>query len=202
MAIAITIKPQHLCNICNGIKDGEVRKNKALINAVKKEIAEKGKATIYCVCSKGGKGLTMSINGYRLAYNNKLGRVFNGKVVCKFECEKVEDIIAKQYQGMTYFETESMNELTLLSYLRLSFCELEKYLRTKDNKLGLNNVHRGAFIHISNLKIFDKPKELKELKHWTKKWIDCGMDCPPYVDDVLVPLTKAPQNFCYVEDTL
>lgn len=56
-AILITIKPQHLCNILNGRKLGEVRKNKALINAIKKEIAEKDKATIYCICSKSKEKL-------------------------------------------------------------------------------------------------------------------------------------------------
>lgn len=54
-------------------------------------------------------------------------------------------------------------------------------------------------IHITKLEIFDTPKELKEFNVWRKKTIYSGMDCPPYVDDVNVPLTRAPLNWCWVE---
>ena len=185
MALAITIKPQHLVNILNGKKLGEVRKNKSLINAIKKEIAEKGKATIYCICSKGGKGLTMSINGYRLAYNNKLGRVFNGKVVCKFECKKIEELYTGEDGG---YYTDSIQEDDKVEKLScLDTGDIEEYL----------NGSIGYFIHISNLTIFDKPKELKELKHLIGYW-DLGcLERPIYAG-----LERAPQNFCYIEDTL
>jgi predicted transcriptional regulator len=52
--------------------------------------------------------------------------------------------------------------------------------------------------HIDKLEIFDKPKELSEFYHYKKKWIYCGMDCPPYVDEVKVQLTKAPQKMVWV----
>ncbi|NBL01038.1 MAG: hypothetical protein EOM50_24195 [Erysipelotrichia bacterium] len=54
-------------------------------------------------------------------------------------------------------------------------------------------------ISITRLEIFDTPKELGEFNVWRKKTIYSGMDCPPYVDDVNVPLTRTPRNWCWVE---
>ena len=53
-------------------------------------------------------------------------------------------------------------------------------------------------IHISKLKIFDKPKELGEFYYYKKRLIDCGMDCPPYFDEVKTQVRKAPQSWQYI----
>lgn len=202
MAIAITIKPQHVCNIMNGIKKGEVRKNKALLNAIKKEIAEKGKATIYCICSKSGKGLTKSINGYRLT-DIKIARYYNGKVVCKFECEKVEGIDKVEtcyLNGKSYtnYETEYMGERALCDYTCLRWSELYDYFY---------NAKKRYLIHISNLKVFDKAKELKELyKVGFKEMLNVYKEGSLGDEKTWLKvkdgysIKKAPQNFCYVED--
>ena len=52
--------------------------------------------------------------------------------------------------------------------------------------------------HINDLEIFDKPKELIEFYKWVRKTIYSDMDCPPYVDDVLVQLTRAPRKMQWV----
>ena len=196
MAIAITIKSPHCCNILNGIKKGEIRKNENLHAAIEKAIAEKGKATIYVICSKSKPMLfeTYGYNGFRRFKTSDTALILNalnGKVVCKFECEKVEELYTDE-DAWSYYTDTITEDYKVSKIACVDDVDIEEYL----------NGSIGYFIHISNLKVFEEPKELKELKHWTKKWIDCGMDCPPYVDDVLVPLTKAPQNFCYVEDTL
>ncbi len=62
--------------------------------------------------------------------------------------------------------------------------------------------------HISNLKIYDTPKELTEFHTW-KKCKSCsksGYESTAciYDENCMVPvaITKAPQSWCYVEDGL
>ena len=54
-------------------------------------------------------------------------------------------------------------------------------------------------IHISKLELFAKPKELGEFYYYKKRLIDCGMDCPPYFDEVKTQVRKAPQSWQYIE---
>lgn len=184
MAIAITIKPQHLFNILNGTKLGEVRKNKALVNAIKKEIAEKSKAIIYCICSKS-KPYLKECGSFRVLSNTEIannGYYLNGRVVCKFECKKVEELYTDE-NGMSYY-TDTITENYKVSELaRVGDSDIEEYL----------NGDIGYFIHISNLTIFDKAKEIGKLR---KRNGYCDEDF--YWES----LKKSPQNFAYVEDTL
>ena len=192
-AIMISIKPQHLVNILNGKKPIEVRKNKALANATKKMIAEQGYAQFLVYCSKDkGNNLHKNRNGW---FVNEMNVIFvdgkpiyenyNGKVVCSFKCYKVEDIKPKVKLGIlnTYntYETETLVINPLLEKCCLSYEELDLYLEWKN----------GYAIHISDLKIFDTPKELGEFKHERK------FENTPITE--ITRLTKAPQNYCYVE---
>ena len=49
--------------------------------------------------------------------------------------------------------------------------------------------------HITNLKIFDKPKEISEFIRDTGRIMLVGHDLIPYCE----PLTRAPQSWCYIE---
>lgn len=66
-----------------------------------------------------------------------------------------------------------------------------------DNILNIFSVFKA--ILISKLEIFDEPKELNEFYYYKKRLIDCGMDCPPYFDEVKTQVRKAPQSWQYVE---
>ena len=52
--------------------------------------------------------------------------------------------------------------------------------------------------HLVNILNGDKPKELGEFYYYKKKWVDCGRDCPPYVDEVKTQVRKAPQSWQYI----
>ena len=185
-AIAITIKPQHLVNILNGTKTLEIRKNKALYNAIKKMIAEKGKATIVAVCSKGNTALfynwrlrqywTRKARDYRV-YEDAL----NGKVVCKWECDRVEELYFYDEYATLYLETE-------IKYFYKKCCLNQKDLF---DYLGFR---KGYAIPIQNLVVFERAKELKELKHLIGYWHFGCLEKPIYVG-----LEKAPQNYAWVE---
>ena len=56
-AILICIKPKWCAKILNGEKTIEVRKNKALANAIQKLIDEYGYAEFYVYCTKGKPNL-------------------------------------------------------------------------------------------------------------------------------------------------
>ena len=61
------------------------------------------------------------------------------------------------------------------------------------------DMKKGYAIHISDLEIFDKPKELSEFKHY-KKFVSYDYTyTKKYVDWELRPLTKAPQSWQYIE---
>lgn len=186
-AIMISIKPQHLVNILNGKKTIEIRKNKSLTNAVYKMIAEQGYADIYVYCSKDAKNLLHKncANIYWVedkdfqSKNKKLGLetqpYLNGKVVCSFKCYKVEEI---SFDDKEVQRKACLTEDELFDYLFV-------------NEPYHEDMKKGCAIHISDLKIFDAPKELSEFKHERK------FENTPITE--VIRLTKAPQNMVYVE---
>ena len=93
--------------------------------------------------------------------SNYLGFISNryiGKVVAKFTLDKVEEIKAK-YIGFAYYYTPNLETLGIMMSSCLEKKELFEYLK----------YDKGYAWHISNLVIFDKPKELSEF----------GVKCSP-----------------------
>jgi predicted transcriptional regulator len=80
-----------------------------------------------------------------------------------------------------YLEEDSVCEKSCLT-----FVELRNYLKGKN----------GYEIHISDLEIFDEPKELSEFKQPRDSYGKVNWNTNEYY---YMNLTKAPQNFCYVE---
>ena len=106
-----------------------------------------------------------------------------GKVGMQFVCERI-------VENFKYLVTPKGLECACLSEQEV--CDY----------LGFNG---GYGWHISDLKIYDKPKELSEFKRWNRteenspcahtKWLypDCK-DCKE------CNLTKSPKSWCYVEE--
>ena len=115
-----------------------------------------------------------------------LSEPLNGKVVARFWCDKVEEIRFEDNGGFyetdlqryedTEYVTNTLNEEKICEKSCLDCYELEEYLQGKN----------GFAIHISKLEICDKCKHLKMFEGWTLR---CHKPA----------LTKAPQNYCYVE---
>lgn len=203
-AILISIKPKWVAKILNGEKTIEVRKNKALASAIQKLIDEYGYAEIYVYCSKDeylyrtNKGYIASKKPlavgkgteYTFAYSDE------GKVLFKFRCYKVEEKTPfEEFEspfGMAYKLTG--DKVACCYKACLSYNEYNHYLKGKN----------GYAIHISDLEIFYRPKELSEFRYATcpqtnceyckyNKTVDGDLYCTRQT------LTQAPQNFCYVE---
>ena len=108
---------------------------------------------------------------YQTLHRENNGRTYSdGKVIGEFVCDKIVEFENSFYEP-AFGET---SDLSCVGY-----DDLAKYLGKKDYGYGW---------HISNLVIYDKPKELGEFKH-------CGVNY-----HYNPPITRPPQSWCYVEE--
>ena len=208
-AVLISIKPKWVAKILNGEKTIEIRKNKGLYKAIQTLISMYGYVDFYGYCTKDKE--TIAINpygGYAIIPNKYENEYFNGKVAFKFRCYKVEEIFVGEENNDYFYKAKHLTNKELRNKSCLSNKELLDYLNLED----------GTAIHISNLEIFDRPKELSEFykvgyleeryaveSHLADIEGRNGGVNESYADklyeelDKEYQLTKAPRNFCYVE---
>lgn len=178
-SVLISIKPEWVEKITSGKKTIEVRKT------APKEVPFK--AYIYCTKTKN----KWSTCDYEGAYQNSKGEIVYAQqhIIGEFVCDKVyliknqgnRFVVANEAQGVT-------NEIARQSCL--DYYDMDNYLDNKD----------GYGWHISDLKIYDKPKNLSEFKKGCngckeRDTYHCYFYC--YGKR---PLTRPPQSWCYVEE--
>ena len=182
-SILISIKPKYVCDTLNGKKTREIRKTCPHCDLPIK---------VYIYCTKDKDNLILNDIGDIVIDNEHYCNVdtyFNGKVVACFTLNKVEEIFTPT------FLTEDDDDYS---------CDIETLLKDSClneeeliNYIGDDNYHFFAW-HISNLEIFDTPKELSEFEYLDKKhtlkW-----------KNKIVGVSKEyfkrpPQSWCYVED--
>lgn len=202
-AILISIRPQHTCNILNGIKWWEIRK----------KFPKDYVGWVYIYVTKDKNLLRKvveydesSMNWYQPHYeiiNDKNCNfdILNGKVVARFWCDKVEEILFESYLPDDWdydYETEELGNQKLYNNSCLSKKELNLYL------LGEN----GYAIHITKLEIFDEPKEISEFMKTLDNFngLDCfrcskHRNCSFNRDKKCekLKLTRAPQSWQFIE---
>lgn len=208
-AILISDHAKWCALMMNGIKKIEVRKGTALYKATKKLIDEYGYAEFYVYCTKGKPNLWLpyEYDCFELDEASQpylsdrpivdIDTKMNGKVIFKFRCYKVEEI----EDCVDVLSTKSLDCIELLQKSCLTCEELHEYLPFRyDDK------PRGYAIHISDLEIFDKPKELSEFRscHTNKiKYVEKEVRKQTFITYKLQnrnhKLTKAPQSWCYIE---
>ena len=187
-AVLISIQPQWCELIASGRKTIEVRKTRPKIETPFK---------CYVYCSKGKTFLYKNPNNGELFLDSNGGyrggdyedRFLTGKVIGEFVCD---DIIE---------DKRGENADVFSKFALLSLEEQKKY--------GKNKPLYGW--HISDLQIYDKPKELGEFRKPCNHINDC-CTCKEaefqYYDDELrglickreIPLTRPPQSWCHVEE--
>lgn len=163
-AVLISNQPKWVEKIANGKKTIEVRKTAPKQVPFKCYIyVTKDKPYLYRVDDDDNFELTNTLRPkvywYVKDYNEQ-----NGKVIGEFICDKIDEIVP-DYNPVTtkfYYGYVADTEATCLSEE-----ELQKYGKNKSL----------YFWHISDLKIYDKPKELSEFG-----------------------LTRPPQSWQYVEE--
>lgn len=190
IAVLISIRPKWCEKIISGEKTTEVRKTRPkLIPPFK----------CYIYCTQSADMLWILKEGERSLHPDKIADVFkaakcggayrgNGKVIGEFTCNRVTNLFSN-----SRFWLDEDDVL----HTCLSAAEMRKYAN------GANGLYGW---HISNLKIYDTPKELIEFHTW-KKCKSCnksGYESTAciYDENCIIPaaITKAPQSWCYVEE--
>lgn len=196
-SVLISIRPEWCEKIASGEKTIEVRKTKP---RCKKPF----KCYIYCTKPKERLSLNGGLFCFEddLAILNRLGMprignpwgsldkgemLINGMVIGEFICDRISE--AHWMQDLGYacvYKTWQDNEDCMTND------ELLEYMGEKDILYGW---------HISDLKIYEDPKELREFhKHCTPECNfseECGGTTKR---NCLFPLSRPPQSWCYVEE--
>lgn len=224
-AVMISIQPKWVEKIANGQKTIEVRKTRPKIDTPFK---------CYIYCTKGKQNMTIPLLG---RVHNKLlwicnGKVkqtygyeymcqddeywcLNGKVIGEFVCDRIEEV--HEYEltpSKIYYELEKERIDLFLKQSCLSYGEISEYRKNLPHFKPLYGWH------ISDLVIYDEPKELSEFYAEgdcdcmnCKKcaWFDSGNgynvedDCNLAYKGVdfhksFKPILRPPQSWCYVEE--
>ena len=193
-AILISIRPQWCQKIASGKKTIEVRKTKP-------KLETPFKCYIYCTRDKhlafmqnaSGTNLIACMNAETAIPVG--GFLWNGKVIGEFTCDQiidtwwdyVPDAITREVTGgnLEALDGTGMTDEELFSYVG-------------DSMRG----HCYGW-HISDLRIYDTPKELSEFKTLCRVDADCCA-CPYYnytkMDCDGRVIGRPPQSWCYVDD--
>ena len=181
-SVLIAIRPQLVEKIASGQKTIEVRKT------APQEVPFK--AYIYCTIGNGVKGDYLVPSGIQC-----------GKVIGEFICDRIEMVNAKcSNYGIDLFYHDCLTNGCLTER------EIEKYFNVPEDRDLRAMKGNGYVWNISDLKIYDKPKELSEF-YTKKKCNSCNKSgyestACMYDEDCKVPMsiTRAPQSWQYIED--
>lgn len=199
--VLISIKPKWCELIANGTKTVEVRKTKPKLNTP-------FKCYIYCTKEKQQYLQSRSNMFFYLERKDFIGghgaglyTRLNGKVIGEFLCNETTRIARCGYDNRR-IELNIVDEnLTIkkldegfLSRCQLSYSDIEKYANGGD-------VYGW---HISDLVIYDEPKNLSEFKKINREcwYADLGLakrDCLECKNEECY-VSRPPQSWCYVEE--
>ncbi len=178
-SVLISIQPKWVEKIASGKKTIEVRKSKPKIETPFK---------CYIYATKSGDRIVLK--------NDKvfeISKVITGKVIGEFVCDKIYNLFPFAMGTGIELLDELVSPEMFCKESCLTEQEICDYIGEKD----------GYGWHISDLKIYNKPKELSEFKKPCyineKTCYDCqhtwGFD---YVKGCNGKIEKAPQSWCYV----
>ena len=195
-AVLISIRPKWCEKICRGEKTIEVRKTRPKLNTPFK---------CYIYCTMDHPYISVSCGELdKLNYRtNTVGRC-SGKVIGEFICDRIDWIVRVGYMGsaepIRLCVCDPRTMITqpidgLLNSICLTAESLASYLASTE----------GCGWHISDLKIYDAPRELGELRRACPNNFYCE-SCAMYRENdgtcgnESLCLKRPPQNWCYVEE--
>ena len=173
-SVMISIKPKYCELIASGKKTVEVRKTKPKLNTP-------FKCYIYCTKSElltkshyNGKIYVASSKKYQNALERNGNITLSGKVIGEFVCDNIFSM------SITYSDPNNRIAAREFPYTCLTDKQIMDYL---------GNGKRGYGWHISDLKIYDEPKELDDFTRLRKT----KFGYEP------VKFERPPQSWCYME---
>lgn len=196
-SVLLSIKPEYCHLIAKGEKTIEVRKSKP------KQVDLSFKCYVYCTSNDLHLGLLTGQGSTDLIVCSNWktaipvgGEIANGKVIGEFTCDYIREAHRGQYCDIGEPSETALDSLDLMDYA--------------DDKTVYG-------WHISDLKIYNKSKELSDFGILCPEFSKDNPICegcryentlynglePPEFDckcDGLKPLTRPPQSWCYVEE--
>lgn len=191
-AVLISIRPKWCEKIMSGEKTVEVRKSRP-------NLKTPFRCYVYCTHGTGANTLNIPISKERLLTDCAINGmrcmncpIGNGKVIGEFVCDRIYHIgndgrfIVDGDQALT-------NGIAMESCL--DFQDMRDYLGARD----------GYAWHISDLKIYDTPRELDYFRRECVNDLSCE-SCAMYWNNngtcgnAALNLHRPPQSWCYVEE--
>lgn len=201
----IPIHPEWVAKILNGEKTIEIRRTapkewKDYLSGKTKVKPEPMTGYIYCTKDKRHllrrfPGFYLKQQGRRYQIRNRLcfsnPPILNGKVVAKFTLREVEELVLDHFG---YYAVKVSDRLLIDQE-----CWIHKTCTTNVDLVEYLKGKVGYAWHISDLVIFDEPKELSEFRRH-KRFVCYNADFDyTTIEYGQIRLTKAPQSWCYVE---
>lgn len=173
-AVLISIRPKWCEKIINGDKTIEVRKTRPKLDTP-------FKCYIYCTLQGCNEFFRGDLGGDVAKWNRGKWWGRKGKVIGEFTCDRIYELEAKARGGSYYVKGEDW----------LMACEVARQscLTLKDMH-GYLHAQTGYGWHITDLRIYDAPRELSEFTGLR----NTRFGAQPY------DIKRAPQSWCYVEE--
>ncbi len=226
-AVMISIQPKWCQLIASGKKTIEVRKTRP-------KIATPFKCYIYCTYGEGlmeykDEVLPNVLIGCRVSANKIYGNCCNGKVIGEFICDGISEYECEFHNGICLYYEEISK-----AFIDEDGCEYRRIETANDNDNPDNcYLLRNAAMtfqqikdyanwdgfgmlygwHISNLVIYDEPKELSEFYVYCDRCDEKPIKCKYAYEessengyysecmcDFKRPIERPPQSWCYVEE--
>lgn len=181
-AVMISIRPRWCELIANGEKTMEVRKTRP-------KLETPFKCYIYCTKPRFEHEDFFALVG-------KQGFYGGGKVIGEFVCDQIAQLVPSFREPAEYRIVDDRGWAYPIELMLEEACVTAELLFVY---LGGDN---GAVWNISNLKIYDKPREISEFKKHNR---DCyfdnfGMAAPKCSECTKCNLMRPPQSWNYVEE--
>lgn len=206
-AVLLSLHPKWCEKICNKIgenKDGSpIYEKRVEVRKSRPKLETPFKVYIYCTLQGSNKFFKENCNGDIAEWNRSKMAFKKGKVIGEFVCDKVDRIA----------HCGTCNKDVCLRIVDENLCYKEldyNYLnKCKLHYFEIDEYSNGGDVygwHISNLVIYDKPKDLSEFERWCshncgkcKYFCDGGLEEPPTCEWNDFELVRPPQSWCYVE---
>lgn len=197
-SILLSIKPKYVELIASGQKTIEVRKT------APKEVPFK--AYIYCCKAKpylykeANPPFELFLDSELYKGNGYDDRLFSGKVIGAFICDRIEMVNAKcSDYGIDLFYHDCLTNGCLTER------EIEKYFNVPEDRDLRAMKGNGYVWNISDLKIYDKPRELSEFSRpcsYSGLCFSCKRTSFKKDGNLLcnTKITRPPQSWMHVED--
>ena len=180
-SVLISIQPKWVEKIASGEKTIEVRKTRP-------KLETPFKCYIYCTNDRKVFLDSDCNNKFWTEKNYGGEHYYNGKVIGEFVCDKIYKIDADSVDWI---------------YIAENYCKY--FYEAKDLNCCLSDgelysYSKGLCLqgwHITDLKIYDKPKELGEFSSYTLEYT--VKDGSKYGRVLVNPIKRPPQSWCYIE---